>query len=260
MPYREKRIYSGAMLEIERTHCTVCGRIIGRKGRGLPTGKAQEKINLRNAQLKLIRLMCENFKRGDYHITLTWERLPDRQAQQAALEKFLRRLRTAFKRSVGRELRYVCVREDRAVRPHYHLVCDSFALDAARLAELWGQGRVEVGTLDGNPDYGWLARYLTKQEDQDRNKKRWSQSKNLRKPYEPEPKVLKRKALAYRPKAPKGYYVLSHYRQGTASGYEWEYMICIRLDRRQELPLDIQQRLEEDGVWAWAGIGGSEGQ
>ena len=72
MPYREKRIYSGAMLEIERVHCTSCGRIIGRRPRGVPTGKAQAKINLRNAQLKLARLMCENFRRGDYHITLTF--------------------------------------------------------------------------------------------------------------------------------------------------------------------------------------------
>lgn len=250
MPYREKRIYSGAMLEIERTHCTHSGRVIGKKSRGFATGKAQEKINLRNAQLKLIRTMCENFTRGDYHITLTHEKLLSREDQKKNLEKFLRKLRAEVKKQTGREMRYVCVREDRGVRPHYHLVCEKFPLRVELLAELWTWGRVDVGTLDGNPDYGWLARYLTKQEDQDKGKKRWSQSKNLRKPYEAPAKVLKRKSLAQKPKAPKGYYVLSYYHNATGAGYEWQYMICIRLDRKQELPLDIQMQLEEEGVWS----------
>ena len=252
MPYREKKIYSGAMLEIERVHCHSCGRVIGRRGRGLPTGKAQEKINLRNAQLRLARLLCENFKRGDYHVALTFGKELERDEQQKILSRFLRRLRTAFRKATGRELRYVCVREDRGTRPHYHLVCEAFGANVDELAEMWDGGRLDVGTLDGNPDYGWMARYLTKQEGTDRNKKRWSQSRNLRQPYEPEPKVLKRKALAYPPRPPKGYYVLSHYHQATASGYEWEYMVCIRQDRRQELPFEIMQKLEDDGCWSWA--------
>lgn len=111
MPYREKKIYSGAMLEIERVHCHSCGRVIGRRGRGLPTGKAQEKINLRNAQLRLARLLCENFKRGDYHVALTFGKELERDEQQKILARFLRRLRLAFRRATGRELRYVCVCE-----------------------------------------------------------------------------------------------------------------------------------------------------
>ncbi len=249
MPYREKKIYSGAMLEIERVHCTHSGRVIGRKSRGLATGKAQEKINLKNAQLKLIRLMCENFTRGDLYITLTYEQLTDKATQKRQHEKFMRGLRALCKKRGGGDLRYICVREDRGVRPHYHLVCGKFGLDVEALAALWPYGRVSVGTLDGNPDYGWLARYLSKQESRGQNEKRWSQSRNLRKPYEAPPKILKRKSLARAPKAPKGYYVLSYYHNATAAGYEWQYMICIRLDRKQELPLDIQMQLEENGIW-----------
>ena len=178
MPYREKRIYSGAMLEIERVHCTSCGRIIGRRPRGLPTGKAQARINLRNAQLKLARLMCENFCRGDYHITLTFSQTMTREQQAEALAKLLRWLRKVCRKAGGGryadgDLRYICVREDRGVRPHYHLVCQAFGLMVDELAEAWPWGRVEMGTLDGCPDYGWLARYLTKQEDQDKGRKRW---------------------------------------------------------------------------------------
>ena len=250
MPYREKRIYAGAMLEIERTHCTRSGRMIGKQSRGMGTGKAQEKINLRNAQLKLIRLMCKNFTRGDYHITLTHERLLSKEESKKNLEKFMRKLRTLCKKTTGKELRYICVREDRGVRPHYHLVCEKIPLTVEQLAEMWPWGRVNVGTLDGNPDYGWLARYLTKQDGADKNQKRWSQSKNLRKPYEAPPKILKRKSLASKPKAPKGYYVLSYYHNATAAGYEWQYMICIRLDRKQELPIEIQLKLEEEGIWS----------
>ena len=118
MPYREKRIYSGAMLEIERVHCTSCGRIIGRRPRGVPTGKAQAKINLRNAQLKLARLMCENFRRGDYHITLTFGQSMTREQQAEALAKLLRWLRKVCRKAGGGryadgDLRYICVREDR---------------------------------------------------------------------------------------------------------------------------------------------------
>lgn len=257
MPYREKRIYSGAMLEIERRHCTHTGQVIGKRGRGLRTSPGQEKINLANARRRLMRLLCENFRRGDLYITLTYERITSAEERAADLARFLRRLRRLCRERVGKELRYICVKEDRQVRPHYHLVCQSLPITPAQLLELWGQGRVELGTLDGNPDYGWLARYLTKQAEKERGKKRWSQSKNLRPPYEPEPRILKRKALARRPQVPKGYFVLASYRYATTYGYEGEYVVAIREDRKQELPLDIRQQMEESETWGqMAGIKG----
>lgn len=249
MPYREKRIYSGAMLEIERVHCTRSGRCSVRSSRGNGTGAAQAKTNLKNARKRLMRIMCENFTRGDLHITLTfYELLPEGQ-RKVLLAKFLRKLRALCKKRCGQELRYVCVPEDRAVRPHYHIVCGAFELGALELQELWPCGRVDIGTLDGNPDYGWLARYLTKQEGDYKHKKRWSQSKNLREPYMPEPKILKRKNLASRPMVPKGYYVMSAYRQATGQGYEWEYVVAIRQDRLQELPASLRVQLEQSKTW-----------
>ena len=249
MPYRETRIYSGAMMEIERTHCTALGKSLIRRSRGLPTGKAQAKINLKNARRRLMRLMCANFTRGDYHITLTFAESVSREAAGKELAKALRKLRGECRRAGAGDMRYICVREDRGVRPHYHLVCGAFEITLAKLQEIWPHGRVEMGTLDGNPDYGWLARYLTKQEEQDKGRKRWSQSKNLAEPYSPPAKILKRKALASRPAVPKGYYVMSAYRQATGQGYEWEYIIAIRQDRLQELPVEIQLRLEQSKTW-----------
>lgn len=250
MPYREKRIYSGAMLEIERVHCTQCGRALARRARGGVTGKAQDRINLKNSRLRLMRLMCANFTRGDYHITLTFERLLPTAERNKALAQFLRRLRRLCRQRAGHELRYICVREDRRVRTHYHLVCGAFPLEMSELQALWGHGRVEIGTLDGNPDYGWLARYLTKQEEREKGSKRWSQSRNLTEPVCPKPKILKRKALASRPQVPKEYYVMSAYRQATGQGYEWEYIVAIRYDRLQKLPEEVAEQLRRSRTWA----------
>ena len=249
MPYREKRIYSGAMLEIERVHCTRSGRCICRRGSGNGTGKAQERINLKNARKRLMRLLCENFTKGDLFVTLTFDQLLCAEDRKKELAKFLRKLRTLCRRKSGQDLRYICVQEDRAVRPHFHLVCGAFDPSVMELQELWPFGRIDVGTLDGNPDYGWMARYLTKQKGDFRHKKRWNQSKNLREPYMPEPKILKRKNLASRPQVPKGYYVMSAYRQATGQGYEWEYVVAIREDRLQELPVEIRLKLEQSKVW-----------
>lgn len=250
MPYREKRIYSGAMLEIERVHCTRHGRALARRARGNPTGKAQERINLKNARLRLMRLMCTNFTRGDYHITLTFERVLPAGERNKALAQLLRRMRRLCRQRAGNELRYICVREDRGVRAHYHLVCGAFPLTIAELQALWAQGRVEIGTLDGNPDYGWLARYLTKQEEREKGSKRWSQSRNLIEPVCPKPKILKRKALASRPQVPPEYYVMSAYRQATGQGYEWEYIVAIRYDRLQKLPEEVAEQLRRSRTWA----------
>lgn len=249
MPYREARIYSGAMLEIERKHCTHHGRIIGagRKRMGV-TGKAQAEINRKNAQRKLVRLLCVNFAKGDLHITLTDDTGVGLDALKKANAKFLRKLRT-FAAGQGKALKYIAVLEWKAVRPHWHIVCQRLAVTPEQLGQMWGLGRVGMDELDGSPDYGWFARYLAKQAEREKGEKRWSQSKNLEKPVEPEPKVLKRKALASRPQVPKGYYVLASYRYATSYGYEGEYIVAIREDRRKELPPALLDAMEESGTW-----------
>ena len=255
MPYREKRIYSGAMLEIERRHCTMSGRVIGREAKSRATGKAQERINLRNAQLRLMRLMCTNFEKGDLHITLTMG--PNRSWGDTAkqIAKFLRKLRSVCQKKLGRALKYILVREDRGVRPHWHLVCNRMPITPEELATLWPFGLTGMQSLDGNPDYGWLARYLLKQDKHDeKNHKRWSASKNLEEPVMTPPKVLKRKALSSKPRVPKEYYVLSYYHNATANGYEWEYLVAIRYDRCKELPLEVQELLGEWDGGAWADL------
>lgn len=247
MPYREKRIYSGALLEIQRLHCTHAGRILGGARRmGMETSDAQKKINLANARRKLVRWVCSNFTAGDYHITLTVEGdLGSAETREAWRTQFLRRLRTAYAKR-GIELRYICVREDKGVRPHYHVLVPKAGLTMEDIAQMWGHGRVGMETMDGNPDYGWLARYLTKQDEKDKFRKRWTQSRNLVRPVEMPPRVLKRKHLASRPQVPKGYYILASYRWATGWGYEGEYVIAIRTDRMQELPPEVQRLLMND--------------
>lgn len=249
MPYREKRIYSGALLEIERVHCTRHGRILFRRGSQNQTGDAQRKINLKNSRRELMRTMCANFTKGDYHLVFTLDRILPKEELAREWEKLLRKLRRACRKAGGGDLRYIWVREDRGVRPHFHLVCGAFPVSVQELQELWGRGRVDIGTLDANPDYGWFARYLSKQKEQDKGARRWHPSKNLKKPVRTKPKVLKRKALASRPQVPKDYHVLGAYRGATGWGYEWEYIVAIRHDRIQKLPDEMQEQIQGSRTW-----------
>ena len=255
MAYRQSYVYSGAMLEIERVRCGDNGKVMHRQRRGILTSEAQQRANLKRAQLKLMRLMCVNFTRGDYHITLTMEHLHPAVTRKKEWAKFIRRLRALCRRRTGNELKYICVPEERAVRPHYHLVCSAFGLEISELQAMWPLGLVSLQPLDGCPDYGWLARYLTKQSEKDKSSKRWYQSKNLEEPVVQE-KRLKRAALAHRPQVPKEYYVMSAYRAATADGYECEYIVAIRYDRKQQLPDDVLRRVSE--TWEQLMICGME--
>lgn len=264
MPYREQRIYSGALLEIERKHCTHCGRVIGAgKSRLGTTSDAQKVINRKNAQRKLVRLMCTNFDKGDLHITLTDDEGMDKAQHKACWARFIRRLRSFCQKQTGQGLRYIAVCEWQEVRTHWHVVCKKLPILPSQLEKMWGKGRVELGTLDGNPDYGWFARYLTKQPERENWEKAWQQSKNLQKPIVSEPKILKRRQLASRPALPKGYYLLASYRYATSWGYEGEYLVAIRQDRKKVLPPVLQQEMERSGIWqqlAQTGIQSDRGE
>lgn len=250
MAYRETRTYSGAMLEIERVRMGENGKTARRQRRGRLTGKAQQEANRKRAMVRLMRLMCANFTKGDYHITLTMSHLHPAEERKREWAKFIRKLRALCRKRTGAELRYVCVHEDRAVRPHYHLVCSAFALDmVTELPALWTLGIVSFQPLDGCPDYGWLARYLSKQDDKDKNAKRWYQSKNLAEPVVEE-KEIRRSALVRRPQIPREYYVMSAYRAATADGYECEYIVAIRYDRKQELPEELMRRMIASKTWS----------
>jgi hypothetical protein len=74
------------------------------------------------------------------------------------------------------------------------------------LTNLWGNGRVMISQLEPGGDYTGLARYITK-ENVKEYEKRWSTSRNL-----VQPKIVVKKLKSVKPKkkpqAPKGYAVV----------------------------------------------------
>ncbi|RCX20916.1 hypothetical protein DFR58_101118 [Anaerobacterium chartisolvens] len=193
MPYREKRIYSGQMLEVEIYP-------ISPKQKKQPRGKKekastlkQKNLNDKNAKKHLIRLINTNFTDKDLavHLTYTSEELP-RSEEEARkdIANYIRRVKHYRKKNNLPSLKYIAVFEykekasggregkEPPVRMHHHVIMSSMDRDAAE--QLWGKGRANADRLKAD-EYGYegLARYITKDP---QGSKRWVQSKNLDQP------------------------------------------------------------------------------
>lgn len=223
MPYIKRTIQSGEMLEREVYFATRNGKKIARGANTDPTPADMARVNERNAQKKLQRLMCANFSRknGDLFVTFTYEG-PVTEAEALKGERnLLDRIKRLRKRKGLPELKYIAVTEKQS-QWHIHLIMNG-GITLEELKELWGTRgrRLHISTLDDSDGFTGLARYLTeghkpkknaqgedakKNVKQERRKgqRRWHASRNLKKP------VIKReeiKRLPRRgePKPPKGY-------------------------------------------------------
>ena len=164
--YREKRYYSGNYLEIDIY--PVFGRAGQRRSKYKPTSECQKRLNRKNAEMKLTRLLNANFTETDYKIDLTYreDKLPvDDDAALRELRNFLRRLKRFRIKEGLSPLKYVAVTEKgaRTGRYHHHLVI-SGDVGMKDLKRLWGRGFITCELLEFNQDgVEGLARYLVKQ-------------------------------------------------------------------------------------------------
>lgn len=212
MPYIEEIVYAGATIEVtKRFSPRYQGQKVQRGAKKNKTPEDMKKVNQRNAEINLRRLINTNFNPGDLHIVLTYKKgnRPNPELARQQLEKFLRKLRTYFKKQ-SEVLKYIAVTEYLNKAIHHHLVIPS--MDTRDLPELWPHGRPLLSPLDNTRQYEALAVYLIKETSKTFAKegsiqgKRWCGSKNLEKP-----KIIKRiiSAGAWRkePKPRKGYYI-----------------------------------------------------
>lgn len=188
MPYREKKIYSGKMLEIEIYP-------ISKKERKKKRGKKekvslpkQKNLNDKNAKKHLIRLINTNFTDEDLavHLTYTNKTLP-RSEEEARRDvaNYLRRVKHFRNKKGLPPLKYIAVIEfrepeetEKGIRIHHHIIMNSLDRDIAE--QLWGKGRANADRLKADEfGYEGLARYITKDP---KGSKRWTQSKNLKQP------------------------------------------------------------------------------
>lgn len=246
MPYIQRKIFAGKTIGVEKVYSGRYGRKSGRGEREKPTPEAMARYNERQAAKKLRWTLNENFGKGDYHVTLTYAPVnrTDKREAEKRVTSFLRKLKRRYKK-YGVELKWVKVTEYERKAIHHHIILNGFVKDGVSadglIAECWPWGRPKFVKMDENGDYRVLAEYLIKEtsrtfrEENGAGKKRYSCSRNLRKP---RVEVRKMEAKEWRkdPKAPKGWYIdkESFYDGGfnEITGRRCQYYTCIRLPEK----------------------------
>ena len=222
MPYVERITKAGKTIEIERYFTSRWRKKgITRGDKVKPTKEEQKKVNTRKAERTLRLALAENFKDGDYHIDFGYIRkkgIPPRNRKQMRKDAdvLLRELRKEYKKA-GIEFRYIHVMEigEKGSR-HHHMVIPHF--DTKIIQACWKKAysensKIHFHPLDTNGDYSKLASYLIKYTDRTIKTegalmgKRWSCSKNLRKPKE-HYRIIKADKYREEPKPRKGYYIV----------------------------------------------------
>lgn len=242
MPYYEKTIRSGKLLEVERYFATRDGRRIPRGSNQEQTPEEQQRINGRNAQKRLMRLICANFSKenGDLFVTYTHGReLTEAEAAREERNLMARLERLRAKKGLS-ELKRICVTEKQG-RWHHHVIMNG-GLTLEELKEVWGdRGRMQLSPLDDTYTYEDLSRYLTTEHKPPKGKpeadsvkeprrkyaRRWHASRNLRQPEEKK-KEIRRPTINTQPKAPAGYRLLPNWYLGCdVYGNLFFYFACV---------------------------------
>lgn len=208
-----RTIRSGALLEVMSYPITRISADARREARRRETGPAQARLNARNTQRHMERLLEVNFQPGDHVLTLTYAypaeangiyNVADMQEQYEAeglpwemedvardWRNYIARVRRALKRAGGdvAGLKYIYVFEsgkdrDDGLPPHFHVhaVIHAPELSDAALRTLWRSGFVRCDGLELRFNGAQrLSRYLSKQR---RYERRWGHSRGLRMPEE----------------------------------------------------------------------------
>lgn len=245
MPYIKSVCRAGRTKEIARYYTR---RYHPKDGRRFPkkkeTTEQQRKINNKQLEMKLTRIMNANFDDTSWYITFSYikENRPDIDRLKSHRRELLKKIRTLYKRE-GKELKYVEtaeVGERGAV--HIHMVIND--IDIRKVKELWKYGFVYAVPLDSTGQYRKLAAYFIKYAQKTRRttaqiqKKAYSCSRNLERPL-PERKVMRGESFRKEIKVPEGWYLDkgSERRGVTEEGYEFWYYTLIeerRSHRRGE--------------------------
>lgn len=185
MGYRTKTTMAGPRLEAEIYPIfgrAETGRL--RAARSSATPEAVRRLNEERSRRYVVQLADANFGAEDISLTLTYNGTPPEYEQaQKDVRNFLGRVKRARKRAGLDALKYIYTIEDerdgQAKRIHVHMLMNG-GLDRSELERLWSKGYANADRLQ--PDENGLeaiARYITKQQ---KNRRKWAASQNLKKP------------------------------------------------------------------------------
>ncbi len=178
--YREKVYKCGNYLEV--SIYPVYRKASQRSRKAKPTKEIQKKLNQRNAENKVIRLLNANFTPADIQFNLSYMEkcLPGSDEDAAKeLRNFLRRVKNYRKKHGMPTLKYIAVTEKgkRNKRYHHHIVMNG-EVDINTLTKLWGRGLTTSKPLQfDETGLVGLGKYIVKEPIC--SKKRWNASKNL---------------------------------------------------------------------------------
>lgn len=238
MPYIEKQIRSGDILEVERFFSPRCDNRKRREKREV-SSREQQNANRIRSEKELWRMIHANFsgKRGDQFNTFTFWEAVDEETARREWKNFLRRVKRYELKKEVKIFRYLHA-VAKAGQWHIHAIMTGIPLED--LTKLWGKGRVTSSILDDTNDYKDLAAYIARQtkaatgaepEERRKHSRSWGGSRNLNRP-EIEIKEIRRGSIMRQPpKAPKGYILLPNWEIGSTSwGDLYQNFVCKRIE------------------------------
>lgn len=154
-----------------------------RRSKCRPTSEIQARLNQKNAEKKLTRIIHMNFTEEDIalHLTYRESETPENEEEtQRDVQNYIRRLKRRYKKA-GIELKYIYTTEygKMSGRVHHHLIVTG-GVDRDTLEKLWGKGYANSKRLQFEDEgVTGLAKYIAKDHAFYR---RWSGSRNLEQP------------------------------------------------------------------------------
>lgn len=223
MPYVQEIVITTKTKEITKYHSIKCPKLDSngktkkevRQKIGLSTSDLQKKINDRQAAKRLRNLIIENFNANDYFLTLTYAQKPSPEQAKDDTKKFIRRLKSFYKKHTDKKIKYVYITEyGKNGRLHHHLLINkSFWFDIKELTQIWGLGEVDIKIYKGRvKDAVRIANYFIKDQksgyytDNQLFKHRYNPSRNLVEPKMTK-KIITARTWADKIRVPKGYYL-----------------------------------------------------
>ena len=185
MGYRTRTTVAGPRLEAEVY--PIFGRsteaMLRRAKKTNVTPEKVQRLNRERAVRHLIQLADANFGEQDIHLTLTYRNAPTYERAKKDMRNFCLRLKRAREKAGLPELKYIYTIEGdddgKKERIHIHMLTNG-DMDRAEVERIWEKGWANADRLQ--PDENGLeaiARYLVKQQ---KNRKKWCASRNLKQP------------------------------------------------------------------------------
>ena len=199
--YMVTEIISGSVVERRKTRIRRSPKKRGKRVKGSSSERKQVG-NREYAKLQLARAINCNFCQGDLWLTLSYSREglekvgDDFKAADHAAGLFLDRLGRRFKK-LGKEFRWIRNTSQidgdtgEVVRLHHHLILPGGAftvrdkclwIGEERVEEIWGLGEIDYQIMRRQKDFKPIANYIVNQGRFLPDEKKWSCSRNLKKP------------------------------------------------------------------------------